>query len=258
MVSPYDIIDRSLLLNYLFYPRRQHTRPSGNSFDLEVQVEKNVALVCRAYPVSEERPWILFFHGNGEVTSDYDNIAPLYNSRDINLLVADYRGYGASNGKPTFQSMVDDALVTYSSLRDQLVNMGYIGKWLVMGRSLGSISALELASRYDSTIKGLIVESGFISVSRLVHHLGLPSPGNLTPLEERCKEMVKRINLPSLVIHGDRDQLVPLDQGKELYEHLGSVNKQLLIIPDADHNDIMFIDAKMYMDGITDFFDVFA
>lgn len=255
MANLYAIIDNSPLLMYLFYPRRQHSKPAGGAFDLEIPVSEEVSIVCRAYPGLPENPWILYFHGNGEVVSDYDGIAPLYNDRGLNLLVADYRGYGASSGRPTFSAMVEDArqIFEYLYQDDRFRDNSVEKKWLVMGRSLGSISALELASRFPERLKGLIIESGFISVAGLIRHLGLPLPGDLSELEETYRRLTAGIKVPALILHGQHDRLVPPEQGRDLYETLGSEQKELVIIPGADHNDIMFVQSQLYMDAIADF-----
>lgn len=253
MTGLYSIIDQSSLPDYLFYPRRQHKKARDGDFDLSVSVDKDVSIVCRAYPSGSSFPWILYFHGNGEVVSDYDDIAPIYKSRSLNLLVADYRGYGASTGNPGFESMVGDAAKIFESVNELLKGEYNIDDWVVMGRSLGSISALELAARYPDQFKGLIIESGFISIVRLIEHLGLPSPGNLDLLEKFHNDLVKKIKLPTLIIHGEWDRLVPFEQGKELFEVLGSSEKKMVAIPRADHNDIMFVDSKKYMDAISGF-----
>ncbi len=250
MTERFSLIDKSVLLQFLFYPQRRHNKPPAGSFDIPVEVDDGITIVCRAYPVAKNAPWILFFHGNGEVVSDYDGIYGLYNERGINLLVADYRGYGASGGSPTFATMAADALIIFRSAREELSDGGYTGRWLVMGRSLGSISALEIASRAPDNSCGLIIESGFIDVSKLITHLGLPSPGDLKPLEAEGHRMAAAIKLPALVIHGKNDTLVPLHQGKELFEALGSEDKKLQIIPHAGHNDIMFVDSRLYMDAV--------
>jgi uncharacterized protein len=253
MSDLYARIDNSSLLNYLFYPRRQHSKPSGGAFDLEVPVEPGLSIVCRAYPVSAGNPWILYFHGNGEIVSDYDGIAHLYTDRGLNLLVADYRGYGASGGKPTFTNLVNDAGIIFEHAFEQIRDETERAEWYVMGRSLGSISALELAARFTDRLKGMIIESGFISVAGLIDHLGLPAPGDLSPLENAYSRLAGSIKLPVLIIHGERDRLVPLKQGRELYDALGSEQKELVIISGADHNDIMFVDSKKYMDSIANF-----
>jgi len=253
MSGLYSKIDNSSLVNFLFYPARRHSKPRGGAFDLQVPVENELSIVCRAFPADQDNPWILYFHGNGEVVSDYDGIAPMYNERGLNLLVADYRGYGASGGSPTFTDMVKDAVTIFDHVYHALPPDGQEYNWYVMGRSLGSISALELAAKFPGKLKGLIVESGFISVTRLIDHLGLPSPGDLSPLEQESRRLAGSINLPALVIHGERDRLVPLEQGKDLYETLGSEQKELMEIPGADHNDIMFADPEKYMQAVAEF-----
>jgi uncharacterized protein len=253
MSGLYAKIDNSVLLNFLFYPRRQHSKPSDGAFDLAVPVTGDISIVCRAYPGAAEKPWILYFHGNGEVVSDYDGIAQLYRKRGLNLLVADYRGYGASGGKPTFTALVSDACIIMDYVLNEIIAKEGPGGLFVMGRSLGSISALEIASRYAGHLKGFIIESGFISVAGLIGHLGLPSPGDLAPLEKYYRDLCVNIDLPGLVIHGEQDRLVPLRQGKDLFETLGSHRKDLVVIPGADHNDIMFIDSESYMKAIESF-----
>ena len=253
MSDLYSQIDNSSLLMFLFYPQKRHGRPPRGAFDLEVPVAGGVTITCRAYPGEEGKPWLLYFHGNGEVVSDYDGIAPMYNERGLNLLVADYRGYGASTGKPTFKDMVSDARVIFNHVTAEESEIGAGQAWYVMGRSLGSISALELAANCAEQVKGIIIESGFISVAGLIRHLGLPSPGDLSPLEEEYRRLTANIELPALIIHGQHDRLVPLTQGKELYDSLGSDQKELVVIPGADHNDIMFVNQEKYIDAIDNF-----
>ena len=249
----YSAIDQSSLLKYLFYPRRQHTKARDGAFDLAIKVEENVSIICRAYPARSSEPWILYFHGNGEVVSDYDQIAPFYNTCGLNLLVADYRGYGASGGTPGFAFMIHDAAIIFEKAQELLAAENSSGRWVVMGRSLGSIPALELAARYSRNLQGLIIESGFISIVRLIRHLGLPEPGDLKPLEEAHHKLAGSIAIPSLIIHGVRDRLVPLTQGRELYENIGAMEKELVEISGADHNDIMFVEQTKYMDAISRF-----
>ena len=68
----YSLIDQPSTLMYIFYPREDFTPCPVNAFDLLVPVDDRVSIHCRFYIGTERRPWILFFHGNGEVVSDYD------------------------------------------------------------------------------------------------------------------------------------------------------------------------------------------
>jgi len=76
------------------------------------------------------------------VVSDYDEIAPFYTERGLNLVVADYRGYGMSEGIPTLTHIVRDAHTKFKGTKKELTNRGYRDELWIMGRSLGSISAL--------------------------------------------------------------------------------------------------------------------
>jgi len=200
---------------------------------------------------------VLYFHGNGEVVSDYDEIAPFYHRKRINLVVADFRGYGASGGSPTFTNLVQDAPTLLEAVKEELSRKGFQPDLWVMGRSMGSISALELADHYPDKMKGLVVESGFASVTRLIKHLGLPSRGiNLEPMEQERMNRIRKISVPALIIHGEFDNLVPLQEAKDLFAALGTAQKQLIIIPQADHNNIMFAGLEQYFEAIQKFIEM--
>lgn len=254
-MSIYSAIDRHpLLLRFLFYPRKWNRPAPAGAEDLLVPVENDIAVGCRLYEGEAGRPWILLFHGNGEIAADYDQIAPFYHQKRINLAVADYRGYGRSGGQPTFADMVRDGPVIFEAVRGILEERSLQEKLFVMGRSLGSISALELAARYAGSIPGLIIESGFISVTGLISHLGLPAADlDLTGIDEENRRKAARINTPVLIVHGEADSLVPYSQAEDLYRSLGSVSKELLPIPGAEHNDVIFVDRERYFSAIAKF-----
>jgi len=142
--------------------------------------------------------------------SDYDEISPFYHQKEINFVVADYRGYGASTGVPTLSDLVQDAHLIFKGVREELIKRNLRKDLWAMGRSLGSISALELAYHYQEEMKGLIIESGFPSVVRIMTHFGMPSQGmGLEKIDQECLERIKKIFLPTLIIHGEQDSLVP-------------------------------------------------
>ncbi len=250
----YSLIDQPLFLQFIFYPRQDFTLCPKNGFDLSVGVEDGVSISCRFYMGHHEWPWILFFHGNGEVVSDYDEISPFYHQKRINLVVADYRGYGASTGIPTVTHLTQDAHIIFKEVRRELFRRNLRKDLWVMGRSLGSISALELAYRYQEEMKGLIIESGFPSIARIMFHLGVPAFGmDLQKIDQEWVERIKKIFLPALVIHGQLDSLVPLQNARDIYQCLGSKDKQLLVIPSATHNDIMLAGFKDYFRAVQEF-----
>lgn len=253
----YSVIDQPLLLWFLFFPRNDVGPCPANAFDIRVPVEEDISLYCRFYGQREPLPCVLYFHGNGEVICDYDNIAPLYNMMGVNLIVTDYRGYGASGGNPTFTALINDAHALLGAVDKGLNRLGIRRDLWVMGRSMGSIPALELAAAYPQEIKGLIIESGFISATRLIRNWGLPAEGiDLDALEEECLDTVRRVQIPTLVLHGERDTLVPVKEAHYLYNNLGSERKQLVIIPEADHNDILMVGFEQYLSSIREFMEL--
>jgi len=254
MMIDYSPLDQPFLLQFIFYPRKDFTPCPGNAFDLSVGVTDGASISCRFYIGQHEWPWVLFFHGNGEVVSDYDQVSPFYHERKMNLAVADYRGYGASTGTPTLTDLVQDAHAIFKEVRGELSRRNLRKDLWVMGRSLGSISGLELAYHYQKEMEGLIIESGFPSVVRIMFRLGIPAlVTGLERIDQECLERVKEIFLPTLIIHGERDSLVPLENAKEIYRHLGTREKKLLVVPSATHNDIMMVGFKDYFDAIQQF-----
>ena len=252
----YSLIDHPSLLRFIFYPRKDYTFCPKNGFDLSVEVSGGASIFCRFYMGHQEWPWILFFHGNGEVVSDYDEVSLFYHEKGLNLVVADYRGYGVSSGIPTLTDLAQDAHDIFKQVRQDLSGRNLRKDLWVMGRSLGSISAFELAYHYQEEIKGLIIESSFPSVVRIMTHLGMPADGmGLEKIDEECLERIEKVSIPSLIIHGDQDWLVPLENAKDIYQHLGTREKELLIIPSATHNDIMLVGFKEYFNTLQRFIE---
>lgn len=251
--SPIDIPD---LLSFIFYPRPDITPPPANSFDFSVAVEPGIDIGCRLYQGSPSWPSILFFHGNGEVASDYDDMSPYYIEREANLIVADYRGYGRSGGIPTLTHISRDCHLVLERTHELLREKGFRGDLLVMGRSLGSMPALELAASHPDLVKAVIIESGFMCILSVVFNLGLPIGGkrdSLDEIEGQCTNIARAVAVPALVIHGEEDSLVPVKEGRRLYETIGSQDKKLVTIEDADHNTIAFVDIDRYFDEIQHF-----
>jgi esterase/lipase len=84
--------------------------------------------------------------------------------------------------------------------------------------------------------------------------LGIPAPVmGREKIDRECLERIKKIFLPTLIIHGDQDSLVPVENAKTIYQHLGSLEKELLIIPSATHNDIMLVGFKDYFNTLQRF-----
>ena len=159
----YSALDRPEILMFLFHPRPEWGAPGSRKTaqDIIIPVEKDVVVGGRFHMAEKSAPNVLFFHGNGEIVADYDEMGPLYNRIGINFLPVDYRGYGRSTGEPTITAMMRDCHVIFDFSKHWLEENKYTGPFVVMGRSLGSASVLELVVHYQSRTDGLIIESGF-------------------------------------------------------------------------------------------------
>jgi pimeloyl-ACP methyl ester carboxylesterase len=250
----YALLDRRGLARGLFYPRRDVSGPPAGATDHRVEVGEGVQVACRFYPLERSRPALLFFHGNGEIASDYDAIAPVYHGIGANLFVVDYRGYGGSDGVPSFASLIADAhpvLARFHALLDQ---EGFTAQRFVMGRSLGSLPAAELAATAPERLAGLIIESGAPDLARLRQRAGVDeSDAEIAELVEAHAARLAPIRLPVVQIHGEWDEIIPLEYGLAFHEQLTTSEKQLVIIPGAGHNDIGWVGRELYFETLARF-----
>jgi alpha-beta hydrolase superfamily lysophospholipase len=252
-----SVLDRPEILQFIFFPRRDLRRePSvANAKDHLIPVEEGVSIGCRFYACRKDSPNILYFHGNGEIVSDYDEVAPLYQRIGVNLFVADYRGYGFSDGTPTLTSMIGDAHKIFNTFIEMLKQDDYTGKIFIMGRSLGSASAIELTYHYQERIDGLIIESGFANMFELLKYLGFPTESLNLPKGTEAYHLSKihSISIPTLVIHAEYDHIIPLREGKTIFDNVSTDRKRMLIVPNANHNTIMMVGMKKYFKVIEEF-----
>jgi alpha-beta hydrolase superfamily lysophospholipase len=252
----YALLDRRGLAWGIFYPRRAVSRPPPGATDHHIEVEDGVRVACRFYPLDRSWPALLLFHGNGEIASDYDMIAPVYQEIGANLFVADYRGYGGSDGVPSFGSLIADAHPVLARFHALLDEEGFTAARFAMGRSLGSLPAAELAATAPERLSGLIIESGAPDLVRLRQRMGIDeSDAEIAELIEAHAARLAPIRLPVLQIHGEWDEIIPLEHGLAFHEHLATDDKRLVIIPGAGHNDIGWVGRERYFEALAQFID---
>jgi pimeloyl-ACP methyl ester carboxylesterase len=250
----YAALDRPDVLQALFHPRKT-VGPRGETATFEeilIPVDGDIGVGACFHACHTTGPVILFFHGNGEVAMDYDDIGPLFNRLGINLIVADYRGYGCSGGSPTVSAMMADCHCIFDFVLSWQAENGFNGPRIVMGRSLGSASALELAATRGDRIGGLVVESGFAWAGPLLRLLGV-NPQRIGFDEAKGFTNVGKIGKvtrPTVVIHAEFDHIIPFSDGQALYEASAAVDKVLVKIPGANHNDIFMRGLDRYLEAV--------
>jgi len=253
-----EILETVFPLVYSPFYMAGYPRPLPSGIPVyPIEVEPGININCGLWVKAKELPTVLYFHGNGETVDDYTQVAPLFHQRGINLFVVDYRGYGSSDGKPTISNMVSDAHTLFKGALEIIKNDGftYVSPF-IMGRSLGSIPAVEIACHYQDKICGIIIESGTANNFRsLWNSSGLSGRENILGEEGWFlnKVKVRQVNRPTLIIHGEYDDIIPVTEGQELYLNSGAQEREFLIIPGAGHNDIMMADHNLYFSAIERF-----
>ncbi len=250
----FSVLDQPQVLRHLFHPRFEDSlRQTGNNRDdIMIQVDEGVQVGASFHFVKNDAPLILFFHGNGEIVSDYDDFGCLYNDMGINFFVVDYRGYGRSTGTASVTSMMTDCLRVFDFVLAYMSNMKLTGPLCVMGRSLGSASAIELCATRANDFKCLIIESGFAWAAPLLQKLGI-NPQIIGFKEEQGFENIDKIKTfskPCLVIHAQFDHIIPFSDGQALFDACASSDKTLLEIKGANHNDIFMRGMGQYLEHI--------
>lgn len=254
--TPFSRSDYFLIDQMIFHPRRDLlSRPPAGVEDHAFPVTPEVNIAGRFYLTDPKGPDLLFFHGNGEIASDYDDLGPCFNRYGINFLVADYRGYGQSGGTPSVSTLLSDALEVFDQVAGWREELQRTGPFLVMGRSLGSAPAIEIASRRKDKIAALVLDSAFAYSLPLLNLLGIPV-ADLGYREEdgfQNYEKIEGISKPTLFIAGQRDDLIPYTESETLLQRSGAHRKELVLVPGAGHNDIFARCGEGYFDLLARF-----
>ena len=181
----------------------------------------------------------LYLHGNGGYLSVYSEHLLAIRQAGNSVLIIDYRGYGQSTGSPSEQGLYTDAQAGYQWLRQK----GYPGERIILqGLSLGTAVAVEIASR--NKIGGMVLEAP-LSSARAVAAGILPVIGWTLPLGFDSIAKIPRLQAPLLVIHGDRDRVINLSLGRDLFA-AAPEPKEFLMVPGAGHEDLPMVAGLQY------------
>ena len=242
-------LDHPLISRRIFHPR-----PTSIVPNLLVDVDEG-RVGCYVHNWDKGAGSMLHFHGNGELAAEYSiDVADLFVGRGLNVCFAEYRGYGQSTGKPALVAMQKDG--------EKIVEeLGVAPERIIaFGRSLGSLYAIELASRMPN-IAGLILESGIASVLE-----DFPLTGEILVLKKTQAELVAEVNRyfdlqaklksycgPLLVMHAQNDQFLDRSHAQRLHDWGGGQDKRLVIFPRGNHNNIMEANLMAYLREIEEF-----
>lgn len=195
-------------------------------------------------------PTILFFHGNAGNNGDRLAELKVLHHLGFNVLIVDYRGYGASEGHPGEQGTYLDAQAAWRYLTE---TRGLPkGRIVIMGESLGGAVAIDLASRISPG--ALVAQSTFTSLADVgsIHYPLLPVRLILRHRYDSI-DKVGRITCPKLFFHSTDDSLIPLSNGRTLFA-AAAEPKQFIETP-GEHNSGGFMYSDAYAAKLKAFID---
>lgn len=235
---------------YLFPQPRRFADPFMVSVD-------DCRLACYRQTDDPDAFTVVHFHGNGESVADYvPDMAKLFATMGFNSLFVEYREYGESTGRAQLASMLGDgeAVVAAADVAPERV--------ITFGRSIGSLYAIELASRMPN-MAGLILESGIADpAERFLAYADLSSAGlqRETVMEEvkrlfNHKKKLSAYHGPLLILHTVNDGLIDISHAERNFKWAAGSRKRIVRFPFGNHNSIMGVNHDEYFRAVQQFAD---
>ena len=200
-------------------------------------------------PGRTEVTW-LWFHGNaGNISHRLEDLMLMHRGLGVNFFLFDYRGYGLSDGRVSEEGTYRDARGALGYLLSRPdVNAEQI---VYFGRSLGSAVAVWLATQHRPG--GLILESPFTSVKDMAK-MAFPHLPVYLLIRTKYDSLsrIGDVSCPLLILHGDRDEIVPIAQARKLFEAARDP-KRFYTITGAAHNDTYIVGGEPYFGALADF-----
>jgi pimeloyl-ACP methyl ester carboxylesterase len=199
---------------------------------------------------------LLAFHGNADLAAwQIPWAQEIARRTGWCVLLAEYRGYGGLNGAPTYLAVQQDARAAWRTAQE-IANVQIATPtpgFALFGHSLGSAVAVELAAEvrvtHPGAVTAIVLQSPFTTAREMARIVSTRPVQVLWKLIARVhydtRARLDVIDAPVWISHGDRDWLVPVAMGRELFA-TARVPGELLIVRDAGHNDVDHIGSDAY------------
>ncbi|GAA5130063.1 alpha/beta fold hydrolase [Luteolibacter yonseiensis] len=197
---------------------------------------------------------VVFSHGNTGSVGHHLGFCVWLAEAGYNVLLYDYRGFGKSGGSVDRRGMIDDVKAAFAYVRkrpdidpEKLISYGH---------SLGG--AQSVTALGESPVKGLraiVIDGAFASYQAMARIIGGQLGASLVTDELSPRDFVKKLTpTPLLVVHGTRDEIVPVSQGKQLYEAAGEP-KTLFEVKAGRHGTALSNDNGAYRKKMIEWLD---
>lgn len=241
---------------FIFFPSAEISRTPRNyglAFeDVYVKTEDGVTLNGWFVPHPGASTTLLWFHGNGgNIGHRSEHLKLLHDNLKSHIFIFDYRGYGRSDGRPSEEGTYKDGIAALAHLRSRKEVQS---KQIVFfGQSLGAAVATEIAVR--ESCLALILEAPFTSI-RDMARIALPflPIGLFLRTKYDNLDKIKKVQAPILVLHGDRDEIVPFAQGQQIFA-AAPQPKRFYAIRGSAHNDTYSVGGEAYFLALKEFIE---
>lgn len=191
-------------------------------------------------PAPAARGALLYLHGNGGHIGHRLDQIEVFHRLGLDVLIIDYRGYGASSGRPSEDGTYLDALAAWNHLtQERRIAPERI---VVFGESLGGAIAAWLAARH--TPAGLILYASFSSVADLARALFPMYPAWLVRYRYDTRAALDRVSCPLLILHSPADEIIPFSHGQALLA--AAHEPKRLVELRGGHNDALLLSREIY------------
>lgn len=201
-----------------YFPDRRDPSPEAvglsNVTRIPLPTPDGETVVLWWSPPADGQPVVLFFHGNGGAMSDRAERLAFYQARGFGAAFLSYRGYGGSTGKPTETGLMLDANAAYAFLRGKGIAAEQI---VLVGESLGSGVAVQIAARHP--VAAVVLEAPYSAAVDIAAQ-AYPWVPVRWLMKDRflSRTYITDVRAPLLILHGERDRVIPQGFGKTLYD----------------------------------------
>jgi uncharacterized protein len=186
---------------------------------------------------------LLYFHGNGgNVSHRLERTKMLVDMLGLDVFLVDYRGYGRSSGAPSEAGLCADGEAIYEAARSR----GFTPERIVLfGESLGGAVAVETA--LNKPARAIILEAPFLSIPKMAKTIYPFLPSFLVRTKFDNEAKIGRVGIPKLVVAAEKDDVVPPEHARRLFEQAREP-KQFFVIREAAHNNTYIVGGREYLE----------
>jgi len=222
----------------MYFPEARRTAPAQAGLPEAEEVVLNTAdgerVIVWHIPPRGDQPVVLYFHGNGGALRYRVDRYRALTQDGTGLVLLSYRGYGGSSGRPSESGLIEDARAAYAFAAERYPRL------VVWGESLGSGVAVAIAAEKaaERKVARVVLEAPFASAVSVAASVYPFVPVRFLMKDQfRSDLRIHNVTAPVLIVHGDRDAVIPIESGERLYSLIEGP-KRFLRVPGAGHEDL--------------------